>query len=101
MRCGCGGCRICEPTRDSRGCSSNEHHDEGNNAMSLTEREVAAARGTMSRWWWLFLVTGIAWVLVGLVVLSADAGTPRLIGYFTGFVLLFAGVTELAQLGFV
>jgi uncharacterized membrane protein HdeD (DUF308 family) len=69
--------------------------------MSVTEREFIAAQRQMSKWWWLFLVTGIIWMLFGFVVLSLDAGTPRLIGYLAGFVLVFAGVTELVELGFV
>jgi uncharacterized membrane protein HdeD (DUF308 family) len=50
--------------------------------------------------WWIFLVTGIAWVLVSFLVLAADATTPATIGYLVAFVLLAAGINEFMQIGF-
>ncbi len=51
------------------------------------------ARG-ISRAWWVFLVTGSIWVLVALAILTVDPDSVSLIGYLTGFMLIFAGITE-------
>ena len=50
--------------------------------------------------WWVFLLTGFAWVLLALVVLTVDANTPATIGLLAGIVLIAAGVNELVQAGF-
>jgi len=62
---------------------------------TLTEiREDDLARG-VGKAWWLFLLAGIAWVIIALVILTVDPSSVTTIGYLTGFVLLLAGVTEL------
>lgn len=68
---------------------------------SLPEADLAEIDRRAAKAWWLFLVTGIAWVLLAFVVLSWDPGTTALIGYMTGFVLIAAGVNELVTIGFV
>jgi uncharacterized membrane protein HdeD (DUF308 family) len=67
----------------------------------MSEAEVVEANRHLAKAWWLFLVTGIAWVLIAFVVLAWDPGTAALIGYLTGFVLIAAGVNELVAIGFV
>jgi uncharacterized membrane protein HdeD (DUF308 family) len=44
--------------------------------------------------WWLFLVTGILWLLVSLVVLRFDITSVATVGVLIGLVLLFAGLNE-------
>jgi uncharacterized membrane protein HdeD (DUF308 family) len=56
-------------------------------------REPAAGK-----FWWVLLVTGILWILIGLYVLQADFDSAVLIGYLVGFWLLFAGVAEFAAM---
>ena len=55
-------------------------------------REPAA-----SKWWWVLLVTGILWILIGLFVLQAHYDSAALIGYLVAFWLIFAGVAEFAE----
>ena len=43
---------------------------------------------------WLFVVSGVLWVLVSLVVLSFDATSAAAIGYMAGFVLVLGGIDE-------
>ena len=50
--------------------------------------------------WWIFLITGIAWVVLALIVLTVDANTPATIGLLAGVVLLIAGVNELVEIAF-
>ena len=45
--------------------------------------------------WWLWLVTGIAWIVVALVVLQFDAASIRTIGVIVGCMFIFAGVQQL------
>jgi uncharacterized membrane protein HdeD (DUF308 family) len=45
--------------------------------------------------WWLFLVTGIAWTLVALILLRFDYTTVSAISILFGFVAIAAGVIEI------
>ena len=45
--------------------------------------------------WWLMLITGIAWMLVGLIVLRFDYTSVSAISLLFGFVALAAGVMEI------
>lgn len=65
------------------------------------DADAAEAARQFTKHWWIFLITGIAWVIVSLVVLSFDPGTTALIGYLMGFVLIAAGVNELVTIAFV
>jgi uncharacterized membrane protein HdeD (DUF308 family) len=44
--------------------------------------------------WWLFLITGIGWLVAALVVLRFDATSIAAVGVLLGVVLAFAGGTE-------
>jgi uncharacterized membrane protein HdeD (DUF308 family) len=44
--------------------------------------------------WWLFLITGIAWLVVAMIVLDADWGSVAAIAVMAGFLFIFAGVNE-------
>ena len=56
----------------------------------LDEVEEAA------RHWWLYLVTGIAWILFGFLVLSFDLRTVWGVAVFFAIGLIAGGVAELA-----
>ena len=59
--------------------------------VTLDEREVleeAAHR------WWIFLVSGIAWLVFALIVFQWDYTTVYAISILFGIVALFAGVNE-------
>jgi uncharacterized membrane protein HdeD (DUF308 family) len=62
---------------------------------------TAAGRGTLARVlppWWLFLVTGIGWMLVGLIVLRFDYTSVSAISILFGIVAIAAGVLEILAL---
>jgi uncharacterized membrane protein HdeD (DUF308 family) len=67
----------------------------------MTRIEVIEDDGQLARLWWVLLLTGIAWILVAVLVLGFDPTTPATIGYVTGFVLIAAGVTEFVAIGVV
>jgi uncharacterized membrane protein HdeD (DUF308 family) len=61
------------------------------------EREVveeAAAR------WWIFLVTGIAWLVFALLVFQWSYTTVYAVSFLFGVIALFAGVNEFGQIPF-
>lgn len=57
------------------------------------EGEAAAAR-----WWWVFLVTGLAWLLFSIIVFRFDYTTVKAISILFGIVCIFAGVNEMVAL---
>jgi uncharacterized membrane protein HdeD (DUF308 family) len=61
--------------------------------MSLGAEERAMARSVGP--WWVFLVTGVAWMLISLAVLQFDLTSVRSISILLGVVLLVAGANEL------
>jgi uncharacterized membrane protein HdeD (DUF308 family) len=44
--------------------------------------------------WWLFLVTGIAWLLISLIVLRFDVRSIAAVGALLGVIFLMAGANE-------
>lgn len=64
--------------------------------FDLEEREVAAGAARM---WWVFLLTGIAWLIFAILVFQWDYTTVYAVSYLFGFVALFAGLNEFFSLG--
>ena len=59
---------------------------------------AAAASRTLGRVlppWWLFLITGIGWTVVGLIVLRFDYTSVNAIAILFGIVAIAAGVLEI------
>jgi uncharacterized membrane protein HdeD (DUF308 family) len=67
----------------------------------VAEDDVIEVAREVTGLWWVFLITGIAWVLIAFMVLAMKPTTPATIGYLTGFVLIAAGVNEFMAVGFV
>jgi uncharacterized membrane protein HdeD (DUF308 family) len=58
---------------------------------------IAAAQHTLGRVfgpWWLWLLTGVGWMLVALIVLRFDYTSVSAISILFGFVAIAAGVLE-------
>ena len=65
--------------------------------MSAASPMVAAAERTVARArppWWLYLVTGIGWTIVGLIVLRFDYSSVSAISILFGCLALAAGLFE-------
>jgi uncharacterized membrane protein HdeD (DUF308 family) len=62
---------------------------------SSASRE-AESLGEMSvgRLWWLWLVTGVAWILIALVVLQFDAASVTTVGVLIGIMFLLSGFQQ-------
>ena len=48
--------------------------------------------------WWIFLVTGIAWLIFALLVFQWDYTTVSAISYLFGVVAIVAGVNEFLEI---
>jgi uncharacterized membrane protein HdeD (DUF308 family) len=49
----------------------------------------------ISRLWWLWLVAGIAWVLIALVILQFDQASINTVGVLIGIMFLLSGFQQL------
>lgn len=58
------------------------------------ERAAAQAVGEMARLWWLWLVAGIAWVIIALVVLQFDQASVTTVGVLVGIMFLVSGMQQ-------
>jgi uncharacterized membrane protein HdeD (DUF308 family) len=59
------------------------------------EREVVEEAADK---WWLFLLTGIAWLVFALIVFQWDYTTVAAISYLFGVIAIVAGVNEFFQI---
>jgi uncharacterized membrane protein HdeD (DUF308 family) len=64
--------------------------------LRLEENELAESA---SRFWWLYLVTGILWLWVTLIVLRLDLDTVYAVSILFGFVAIGAGINEFFAMG--
>jgi uncharacterized membrane protein HdeD (DUF308 family) len=64
-------------------------------AQTLDEPQVVALGRDVGRFWWLWLVTGIAWVIASLVILQFDQASVTTVGIIVGCMFLAAGVQQL------
>lgn len=68
----------------------------GDPAMVSGSGEVAAERDFGGGLWWIWLVTGILWIIASLVVLQFDSASITTIGVIVGIMFMFAGVQQFA-----
>lgn len=59
--------------------------------MELEDKVMAEEAG---KWWWLFLVTGIIWLMLGFVVLRFDTTSVATVGFLLGAMFVVATVNE-------
>jgi uncharacterized membrane protein HdeD (DUF308 family) len=50
----------------------------------------------MTGYWWLWLVAGIAWIVISLVILQFDAASVTTVGVLVGLMFALAAVQSLA-----
>ena len=48
----------------------------------------------IGRLWWLWLIAGIAWILIALVVLQFDAASVTTVGVLIGIMFLLSGIQQ-------
>ena len=56
------------------------------------------ARGSSSAWgdvpWWVFLITGLAWMIIAVIVLRFDATSVATVGFLIGALFVFGCINE-------
>ena len=62
-----------------------------------TETVLRAQVREAGRWWWLFVVTGVIWLMVGLVVLRFTETSVTTVGVLIGVVFTVAAITEFME----
>ena len=60
---------------------------------SLDPADRSAIAG-IAKWWWLLLVTGVLWFIIGGIILQFDTQSVATIGYLVGFMLIFTGIEQ-------
>jgi uncharacterized membrane protein HdeD (DUF308 family) len=50
--------------------------------------------GQFGRLWWIWLVTGIAWIVIALVILQFDRASITTVGVLIGLMFLFSGFEQ-------
>jgi len=67
-------------------------------AEARLERSVERQLGDVLPPWWLLLVTGIGWTVVGLILLRFNYTSVHAISLLFGFVAIAAGIMEVAMI---
>lgn len=62
--------------------------------LSADVREAAKTMNEASRFWWILLVTGAAWILFSIIVFRFDYTSVSSISIVFGCVLIAAAITE-------
>jgi uncharacterized membrane protein HdeD (DUF308 family) len=60
--------------------------------MTMTGSDVAAVRSTAASVWWLWLITGILWSVVSIMILQFDTTSAATVGIIVGVMFLVAGL---------
>jgi ABC-2 type transport system permease protein len=63
--------------------------------METTDVEMREAEGMAAKWWWMWLVTGILWVVISLSILQFRGSSITTVGIIIGLMfLLMVRVTD-------
>jgi uncharacterized membrane protein HdeD (DUF308 family) len=65
---------------------------------SLPGQEREAIKG-LSRYWWLWLVFGIGWIVISVVILQFDQASVTTVGVIVGFMFVGASLQQFALAG--
>ena len=78
--------------------SSSASPQFGRSAARMSETDEAA--GVLTKVWWLWLVTGIAWIAASLVVLQFDEASITTVGIIIGILFTFAALQQFVYAAF-
>ena len=65
----------------------------GSSALGTSASRVMELE--LPRMWWLWLVTGVAWIVASLVILQFDKASITTVGVIIGCMFVFAGIEQL------
>lgn len=69
--------------------------------MSTATYDPAGTMRVLSKGWWIFLITGILWLILSLIVFRMELGTVYAISILFGIVAIAAGIDEFLSLAVV
>jgi uncharacterized membrane protein HdeD (DUF308 family) len=61
------------------------------NSLDPAARQAVAG---VAKWWWMFIITGILWLIIGVILFQFDTDSLATLGYLVGFMLLFTGIEQ-------
>ena len=67
----------------------------GSSALGTSASRVMELE--LPRMWWLWLVTGVAWIVASLVILQFDKASITTVGVIIGCMFVFAGIEQLVM----
>ncbi len=74
--------------------------DEG--ALSEAERaEIRDEVTGLAKWWWAWLVLGVLWLFIALIILQFDTDSVQTVGILVGAMFLFTGIQQFFLAGVV
>jgi uncharacterized membrane protein HdeD (DUF308 family) len=69
--------------------------------MSTTTYDSADTARMLSRAWWIFLITGVLWLILSLIVFRMELTTVYAVSILFGVIAIAAGIDEFMTLGAV
>jgi uncharacterized membrane protein HdeD (DUF308 family) len=66
-------------------------------AAGMADDQYAEAAETVrvvTRFWWLWLITGTAWIFVAVTILQFDQASVTTVGVIVGLMFLFSGIEQ-------
>lgn len=62
--------------------------------MSAPQRGMLQMTEQLSKWWWVWLVAGILWIIASLIILQFQTASLVTVGVIFGVLFLVAGIQE-------
>jgi uncharacterized membrane protein HdeD (DUF308 family) len=62
--------------------------------MADMEARSSASGGWSDVPWWVFLITGLAWLIIAVIVLQFDVTSVATVGFLIGVLFVFAAINE-------
>ena len=69
--------------------------------MTTMSYEAAATVRGVSKYWWAFLIAGVFWLIMSLIVFRMELSTVYAISILFGIVAIAAGIEEFVSMGAV
>jgi uncharacterized membrane protein HdeD (DUF308 family) len=66
-----------------------------------TEMELREEMAGVARWWWVFIVAGVIWLWLSLVILRFDTRSVTTIGILIGVLFTVAAINEFVMVAVV
>jgi len=76
----------------------------GIDESALSEAERAEIRDEvtgLAKWWWAWLILGVLWLFIALIILQFDTDSVQTVGILVGAMFLFTGIQQFFLAGVV